>query len=205
MNFTAFIYLSFSPDILIKTKQRGPWLRNFVVRQADEYPDQKSGPTAAVDFWQNRKWRKQMASANNHIKSQKRWPAFLAAFLMTAVIALAILTLGANALLNKSAIPVQAASLSDQAASGVQVTVDQSSIDQLQSLVEQYKARELQYQSELQQAADQLDQTNAELQQYQGLVNALQESGIIQISQDGRVFLNRSFAGGGTRQFGEDD
>ena len=146
-----------------------------------------------------------MASANNHIKSQKRWPAFLAALLMTAVIALAILALGANALLNRNAIPVQAANLSDQSSSVGQVTVDQASIDQLQSLVDQYQARELQYQSELQQAADQLDQTNAQLQQYQGLVSALQESGIIQISQDGRVFLNRSLAGGGERQFGEDD
>ena len=146
-----------------------------------------------------------MASANNHIKSQKRWPAFLAAFLMTAVIALAILSLGANALLNKNALPVQAASLSDQPASGDQVTVDQASIDQLQNLVEQYQARELQYQTELQQAADQLNQTNAELQQYQQVVNALQESGVIQIRQDGRIFLNQALFSNRARQFGEDD
>ena len=146
-----------------------------------------------------------MSNMNNRIHSKKHWPAFLAAFVMTSLIALAILALGANALLNKNVVPVQAANLTDQPASGAQVTVDQASIDQLQNLVEQYQARELQYQTELQQAADQLDQTNAELQQYQQVVNALQESGVIQIKQDGRIFLNQALFSNRARQFGEDD
>ncbi|MFN2145710.1 MAG: hypothetical protein ACK2T7_10185, partial [Anaerolineales bacterium] len=89
-----------------------------------------------------------MSNMNNRIHSKKHWPAFLAALVMTSIIGLAILALGANALLNKNVLPVQAASLLDQPASGGQVIVDQASIDQQQSLVEQYKARELQYQSE---------------------------------------------------------
>jgi hypothetical protein len=80
--------------------------------------------------------------------------------------------------------------------------VDQASIDQLQNLVEQYQARELQYQTELQQAADQLNQTNAELQQ---VVNTLQESGVIQITQDGRIFLNQALFSNRAREFEEDD
>jgi len=155
-------------------------------------------------------WRKSMSNANNRIKSQKKWPAVLAALVMTAIIGLAILALGANALLNSNVTPVQAANLPDQSlsvdqSSVNQVAADQATIEQLQNLVEQYQARELQYQSELQQAADQLDQTNAELQQYQGVVNALQESGVIQISRNGRVFLNQGLFSQREHEFGEDD
>jgi hypothetical protein len=151
-----------------------------------------------------------MSSANNRINSQKRGPAILAALAMTSIIGLAILALGANALLNRNVVPVQAASLPDQSLSVDQAildqaSVDQATIDQLQNLVEQYQARELQYQTELQQAADQLDQTGAELQQYQGVVNALQDAGVIQITQDGRIFLSRAASGGGEHESGDDD
>ena len=146
-----------------------------------------------------------MSSANNRINSQKRGPAILAALAMTSIIGLAILALGANALLNRNVVPVQAASLPDQSISVDQASVDQATIDQLQNLVEQYQARELQYQTELQQAADQLDQTGAELQQYQGVVSALQDAGVIQITQDGRIFLSRAASGGGEHESGDDD
>jgi len=132
-----------------------------------------------------------MSNVNNHIKAHKQWPALLAALGMTLILGLAIFALGFNALFNTNVTPVQAAGPSDPSTSA-----DQATIDQLQNLVAQYQEREGQYQNELQQAADQLNQANAQLQQYQRLVSALQNAGIIQITADGQVFLGRGFSGG---------
>jgi hypothetical protein len=141
-----------------------------------------------------------MSNVNNRIKSQKQGPAIFAALVMTAVIGLVIVGLGINALFNNNDATAQAAGLPDSS-----LSVDQATIDQLQSLIEQYQAREVQYQTEMQQAADQLNQTNAELQRYQDLVAALQNSGIIQITADGRVFVGRGVSGQNQNEFSGDD
>lgn len=139
-----------------------------------------------------------MSTANNHIRSQKQWPALLAALGITFVMGLLIIALGANALFNKDVVPVLAAAPSATAVNG-----DQATIEQLQSLIVQYQDREVQYQTELQQAADQLTQSNAQLQQYQGLVAALQNAGVIQIAPNGQIFLGPGAPGG--RQAEHDD
>lgn len=131
-----------------------------------------------------------MATINNHIRSRNPWPALLAALGMTAVLGLAIAALGINALSNRNVVPKLEVAPADQF-----VSSDQATVGQLQELIAQYQSREQQYQLQLQQAADQLNAVESQLQQYQGLVGALQQAGIIQITADGRVLLGRGAFG----------
>lgn len=133
-----------------------------------------------------------MATRNYHSNSHKQWPALLAAFVITLVLGLAMAALGLNALVNQNSVPIQTASALDQTLNSDPVTDDQAG-----SLIAQYQAREQQYQTQLQQAADQLNTANAQLQQYQSLVSALQQAGVIQITSDGRVFVSRGGFGEG--------
>lgn len=117
---------------------------------------------------------------------KKTFPALVAMIVMTVFLGLATLAFGLNALFNQNISPVQAA-----AQPAPQTTSDQATLQDLQAQIAQYQARETQYQNELQQAADQLNQANQQNQQYQQLIGALQNAGLIQITQDGRVFIMR--------------
>ena len=128
---------------------------------------------------------------------KKQFTAILAALLITACVGASIFAIGGAALLNRNT-----ATLAD---SSSQVTVisdsslsQQDQVAQLQDLVSQYQDREQQYQQREQQLKDQLAQSNAQiqqdqqlLQQVQGLLAALQQRGLIRISDDGRIFINQ--------------
>ena len=128
---------------------------------------------------------------------KKQFTAILAALLITACVGASIFAIGGAALLNRNT-----ATLAD---SSSQVTVisdsslsQQDQVAQLQDLVSQYQGREQQYQQREQQLKDQLAQSNAQiqqdqqlLQQVQGLLAALQQRGLIRISDDGRIFINQ--------------
>ncbi len=109
----------------------------------------------------------------------KRWRPWLAATLITGSVACGMLTIGVAAAVNPKGVPP-----SD--AAGVAMQVDQGSAQaqaqmaQLQGLVQQYQAREQQYQAELAQA-------QSAVNGYQQVLLALQQSGVIRISQDGRI------------------
>ncbi len=125
-----------------------------------------------------------MATMNNRVQASNRTPAVIAALGMTLLVGLAILAMGLNALSNgngQATTDVISAENSDPAA-----------LQQLQEVVGQYQMREQQYQQELAQAADQLNQSNGQLQQYQSLVIALQNAGVIQIDRNGQVLLGRA-------------
>jgi flagellar motor protein MotB len=136
------------------------------------------------------------SSSQSHIR--KTMPAITAALFMTAVLALVIVSIGLNALFNRNTVPLQASAASPQDAAALNgaASTDTSSQDatvqQLQSLIAQYQSRETQYQTQLQQAADQINQLTQQNQQYQSLIDALQNAGVIQINQNGQVFLNRN-------------
>ena len=128
---------------------------------------------------------------------KKQFMAILAALLITACVGASIFAIGGAALLNRNT-----ATLAD---SSSQVTVisdsslsQQDQVAQLQDLVSQYQDREQQYQQREQQLKDQIAQSNAQiqqdqqlLQQVQGLLAALQQRGLIRISDDGRIFINQ--------------
>ena len=136
-------------------------------------------------------------SATNSKKS-KHVPALVAAFAITAILGTIMLGVGINAKLNKNVITAQAA-------------VDTNSIDlqsatpeELQALIAQYQQREVQYQTELTKAASQLDEANMKVSQYENLIMALQNAGVIQINRNGQVTLTaRVF--NNEHEFGEND
>lgn len=150
-----------------------------------------------------------MTTQGSHIK--KTMPAITVALFMTAVVGVLILSFGLNALFNHNTVPLNASAASPQDAAALTGNVANTSatsatstpdatVQQLQNLVNQYQTRETQYQNQLKQAADQINQLTQQNQQYQNLITALQNAGVIQITQDGRVFLgsgSRSSEGGG--------
>jgi peptidoglycan hydrolase CwlO-like protein len=122
--------------------------------------------------------------------------AILIALLMTACVGASIFTVGGAALLNKNGSPV-----SNSPAQAVNVSASTQQTDQVaqyQNLVAQYQDREKQYQQREQQLQDQLAQANAQIQEDQQLVDqarsvlsALQQRGVIQITDDGRILITR--------------
>jgi len=119
--------------------------------------------------------------------SRRILPALIAALSMTIIIGLAILAFGLNALLNQNLSVAQAASQPD-----TEVATDLTTIQDLQAIMSQYQVRETQYQSELQQAAEQINEISQQNLQYQQLIQALQNAGLIQLTSDGRVFISRN-------------
>jgi uncharacterized protein HemX len=122
----------------------------------------------------------------------KRLEAIIAAAIITGVVALSMLLIGINALINPNSVAVSdsPASTAVSAATPNVTTpgVDQAQIAQWQNLIAQYQGREKQYQA-------QLDQANTQLQQYQQVLSELQRAGVIQITNDGHILLRRG--GGG--------
>ncbi len=146
----------------------------------------------------------------------KAFPAFLFALAMTAIIAISMLIIGGNALANHNTSPIlnappasNIANVSDpssnsSSSSDTQLKAAQQQINQMQQLINQYQTREQQYQNELKQAAQKVNDANAQLAQanqqlnvYQQVMQALQQRGIIQISQDGTIYLRGGGDGNG--------
>jgi septal ring factor EnvC (AmiA/AmiB activator) len=125
--------------------------------------------------------------------ARKFLPALFATLGMSIFIALAVLALGLNAFFNRNVSVVHAAAQPDS-----QLTQDQATIQSLQATISQYQTRETQYQNELKQAADQISQANQQNMQYQQLIAALQNAGVIRITQDGRVFISNGGPGSGS-------
>ena len=136
---------------------------------------------------------------------KKQLTAFIAAIFITLCIALGIFAISGVAFANSNGVQASnnpapgAATYANASSVASQVQVlQQQQIQQLQSLVsqyqqrdQQYQQREQQYQSQLSQANAQLSQVQQQMQQYQLLVNALQRRGIITVTSDGQVFINR--------------
>jgi peptidoglycan hydrolase CwlO-like protein len=127
----------------------------------------------------------------------KKLTAFLAAVLSTACIGVAILAISGAALFNPNG-SAAAQSPSQAAVSINSGSNNQAQVQQLQSLVAQYQAREQQYQAREQQYQQQLDaasgqvqQAQQQIQEIQSLLNALQQRGLITITGDGQIVINR--------------
>ncbi len=128
---------------------------------------------------------------------KKQVMAALIALLMTVCVGAAIFAIGGAALVNKNSV----AAINSPAQTGVQAAQisDQSAqVAQLQNLVSQYQQREQQYQQREQDLQQQLAQANEQVQrdqqmvqQVQMLLGALQQRGLIQITNDGRILITR--------------
>lgn len=125
---------------------------------------------------------------------KKQFVALLAALSMTALLGVLMLVIGAVAFFNTQGTPV-----SNSKVQSAQVSLPpQEQIRQLQSQIAQYQARDKEYQAREQQYNQQLAQDNAQLaaaqqqvQQIQQLLSALQQRGLITVTREGQIFINR--------------
>jgi TolA-binding protein len=129
---------------------------------------------------------------------KKPFIAVLIAFLVTACVGASIFAIGGAALVNKNGVPVSNSPA--QASDGLAVNSSQQAdqVGQLQGLVSQYQDREQQYQQregqlqqELAQANTQIQQDQQTLQQVQMLLAALQQRGLIRLTNDGRIVITQ--------------
>ncbi len=118
---------------------------------------------------------------------RKQIVAFLFAFIITAIIALAMLVVGVNAAYNPNGVKVSNSPSSAVANNSTNTSSSQEQIVQLQSLVAQYQAREQQYQAALNSGNQQLSQASQEIQMIQQLLAYLQSRGLIQIDNQGQI------------------
>ncbi|MBE3119604.1 MAG: hypothetical protein IMZ50_12730 [Candidatus Atribacteria bacterium] len=120
---------------------------------------------------------------------RKQIGALLAAILITGAIAMSMVVVGANAMTNQKGTAVSNSPASVAAAGSTTASSDQAQIAQLQSLVTEYQAREQQYQAALKSDNDQLTQAASELQMIQQLLAYLQSHGLIQIDNQGQIYV----------------
>lgn len=131
----------------------------------------------------------------------KSIPAILSAFVITAVVGISMLVIGANALFNPNTTAM--ASSAAPAADVAPVSSVDAQTGDMQALIQQYQDREKQYQQRLdeavqklnaanqriQQANDQLQQANQTIQNQQNILEQMQQNGLIRIDQSGQVTL----------------
>ena len=118
---------------------------------------------------------------------RKQVVAFLAAFIITGIVALSMLVVGVNAAINPNGVAASNSPASSAANISTSTGSSQAQIAQLQSLVAQYKAREQQYQAAINTDNQQLNQATQEIQMVQQLLAYLQSRGIIQIDNQGQT------------------
>ncbi len=129
---------------------------------------------------------------------KKQIPAFVAATLMTILIAMVMVVTGANALYNKNTAVVVDSSVSAKNAAVAISVNDQATIQALQNRINEYAAREQQYQQREQQLQqtiqsdqEQVQQAALQVKQIQRLLGALQDRGLITVQSDGSIMINR--------------
>jgi peptidoglycan hydrolase CwlO-like protein len=120
----------------------------------------------------------------------KHIPALLAAVIMTGIVGLAMLGIGANALLNQNTQPtLNSTSSAGNSVSNVSNTAPQ--VQQLQARISEYQSREQQYQAQLQGLQQQVSQEQSQIQIFQQILGELQSRGVIAIQGDGTILIPR--------------
>ena len=123
----------------------------------------------------------------------KRLQGLIAATFITGIVALGMVGIGVNATTNPNSVAVSDSpaktAQAAQAVTGAAPDQSTAEINQLQNLIKQYQSREQQYQTEIKSLSQKLSDANATADQAQQILQALQEHGIIQITQDGRILL----------------
>jgi peptidoglycan hydrolase CwlO-like protein len=118
---------------------------------------------------------------------RKQIAALLAAMLITGLIAMAMVVIGANAMTNQNGTVVSNSPAPATAAGSTTASSDQAQIAQLQAQVDQYQSREQQYQAALDSDNQQLAQAASEMQMIQQLLAYLQNHGLISIDSQGQI------------------
>jgi chromosome segregation ATPase len=147
----------------------------------------------------------------------KRFQGFVAATLVTFIVGFGMVAIGVNAASNTDSVPVnnspasassaqtsaantsgKIVNISNTVADQSQAQAVQGQIKQLQDTLKQYQDREKQYQSreqqyqtELAKVTQQMNDAAAQADQLQQILVALQQRGVIRISDDGRISIPR--------------
>ncbi len=113
----------------------------------------------------------------------KKIPALMAAFLITAILAAGLLLVGQDAVATSSAAAAPA--------------LNASAAMQIQQILVQYQTRELQYQTLLKSADErvnqnqqQIEHANLQIQQYQTIMAQLQNKGLVTVASDGTITIH---------------
>ena len=122
---------------------------------------------------------------------KKPFMAVLIALFVTACVGASIFAIGGAALVNKNVIPASNSPAQASNASIVNSAQQTDQVGQLQGLISQYQDREQQLQQELAQANAQIQQDQQTLQQVQTLLGALQQRGLIRLTNDGRIVITQ--------------
>ena len=109
---------------------------------------------------------------------KKHLSALLTAVFITAVIGFGIFVIGVNALANHNTVPIQNTPGSSTSVSSSSNTAADPASTNVQQL-----------QQEVTTLQSQLNQASQVIQQYQGLIQALQQRGVITIDQNGNIYL----------------
>ncbi len=115
----------------------------------------------------------------------KHVSAITTALIITAVIGLGIAVIGVSAFTNKNTVPLQNTPSSS-------VTGNTTANSSANSSSSSSSATPQQLQQEVTQLQSQLNQDNQVISQYQSLLSALQQRGVISIDQNGNIYINRS-------------
>ena len=120
---------------------------------------------------------------------RKQIGALLSAILITGAIAVSMLVVGVNAMSNQNGTVVSNSPASSSTTGSTTAPSDQVLIAQLQAEVAQYQAREQQYKAALDSDNQQLAQNASQIQMIQQLLSFLQRNGLIQINNQGQMFI----------------
>lgn len=115
---------------------------------------------------------------------KKSTSAFIAAVLVTGLLASVMFLIGQDAFGTSTAKAAEAGATS--------TTVSADTVAQYEQIVKQYETREAQYQAQITQATEQINTANQQIQQYQSLLEQLQSMGLVTIGNDGTVTVNQS-------------
>jgi peptidoglycan hydrolase CwlO-like protein len=110
---------------------------------------------------------------------KKHLSAVLTALVITAVIGFGIFTIGVNALTNKNTVPLQNTPSSAAATTNNNTAADPPSTS----------TNVQQLQQEVSTLQSQLNQESQVIQQYQSLIQALQQRGVIVIDRNGNIYI----------------
>jgi peptidoglycan hydrolase CwlO-like protein len=110
---------------------------------------------------------------------KKHLSAVLTALVITAVIGFGIFTIGVNALTNKNTVPLQntpsTAATTTNSNTAADPPTTSTNVQQLQQEVSTLQS--------------QLNQESQVIQQYQSLIQALQQRGVIVIDRNGNIYI----------------
>ncbi len=121
---------------------------------------------------------------------RKQLLALFSALLITGLIAMSMVVIGANAMSNQTGTVVSNSPATTAAAGSTTSSSDQAMIAQLQAQVAQYQTRDQQYQAALASDNQQLAQDSSEIQMIQQLLAYLQQHGLISINNQGQITVN---------------